>query len=464
MACREGGREVTAERRWPLLTILALSLVLRAWLVLHGGQYYWPDEQRYTKSQAAVDAVVAGDLREALRALNSADHFLFKVIGVAPAAMARVVAANPKVPALFFSLFSVLNLWLVGRIARRCGALEKEALLATFLAATASTLFYYSRHLLPYDCAMSFGLLAVLAAVRDAPSARDSCRCGLLASACFLAYNGYWALVAFAAVLHVASGPSAVREIATRALWAGVGLAAPPAILVGASWAAGGTLLQQFITFSRTVTQGDFTEGGRLPFAFLWHAEHLLLVLWLAALGLSVYQLVTGDRSRSLVVGVAGALGIYGALFVGSVVLKEFVVYGRLVRQAVPFLCLVAAHHLERRRHAAGAWRLAFPILMLFIALQAAQSFHGPLVQEFPAEFRRRAEPIMARWTTEKTRLLFAHHIYPAPVTPPLPPHTVLLRAPHPLEFLPYQYEGYTPEERSALRNNEISMRLILLD
>jgi hypothetical protein len=33
--------------------------------------------------------------------------------------------------------------------------------------------------------------------------------------------------------------------------------------------------------------------------------------------------------------------------------------------------------------------------------------------------------------------------------------------APHPLTFLPYQYEGYTPEQRRVLRSTDISMRLI---
>jgi hypothetical protein len=35
------------------------------------------------------------------------------------------------------------------------------------------------------------------------------------------------------------------------------------------------------------------------------------------------------------------------------------------------------------------------------------------------------------------------------------------MRFAHPLEFLPYQYEGFEPMEREVLRRLDISMRLI---
>ena len=42
-----------------------------------------------------------------------------------------------------------------------------------------------------------------------------------------------------------------------------------------------------------------------------------------------------------------------------------------------------------------------------------------------------------------------------------LPPGQVIARSGHPLEFWPYQYEGYRRDERALLRANDISMRLI---
>ena len=52
---------------------------------------------------------------------------------------------------------------------------------------------------------------------------------------------------------------------------------------------------------------------------------------------------------------------IYGAFVLFSVVLERFVVYGRLVRQLVPFLCLIAAHELYRLRASPVAVRRPLP-------------------------------------------------------------------------------------------------------
>jgi hypothetical protein len=42
-------------------------------------------------------------------------------------------------------------------------------------------------------------------------------------------------------------------------------------------------------------------------------------------------------------------------------------------------------------------------------------------------------------------------------MTQPIP-GTVLMSALHPINFLPYQYEGYTPEQRQAFRNARLFM------
>jgi hypothetical protein len=53
-----------------------------------------------------------------------------------------------------------------------------------------------------------------------------------------------------------------------------------------------------------------------------------------------------------------------------------------------------------------------------------------------------------------------AHQTARSPALPPTE-GVVLLARPHPLQFLPYQYEGYTPAERAALRAIDIRMRLV---
>lgn len=448
------------DHRRLLLVVLGVSLALRVLLVFEGGQRYWPDEVRYERSRKAVQAWRHGSGAAAPRALAHPDHFLFGILGLAPAAVELATGPDDRVPALFFSLFSVASIGLLWSIARRLGESERSALVAALLLGASASQLYGSRHLLPYDAAMALGLAALLVASRPGPSPLGSALCGLLAAATLLTYNGYWLLAGTALAIHALGAPT-LRLAARRAAVAGTAFALPIAALTAAdAFVGGGAFRRGWTAFARTVTQGDFAEGWRLPFAYLWHAEHLLTLLWAAAFVFAAVRLARGDRSRVFAFGLAGILLIYGGLVVGSVALERFVVYGRQARQLVPFACLLSAAALERlagARHRTGA--LAAAILVAVLA-QAAANFRTPLVQVFPREFRRMAEKI-PNPTGAPRLLLYAEHIYPAPAPPPRDAGTVLLARPHPLQFLPYQYEGYTPRERAALRAADIRMRLV---
>jgi len=55
-------------------------------------------------------------------------------------------------------------------------------------------------------------------------------------------------------------------------------------------------------------------------------------------------------------------------------------------------------------------------------------------------------------------------YIYPAPASLPEIKTNVLLSEPHPINFLPYQYEGYSPAERNMFRKESIRMELIRIE
>jgi hypothetical protein len=57
--------------------------------------------------------------------------------------------------------------------------------------------------------------------------------------------------------------------------------------------------------------------------------------------------------------------------------------------------------------------------------------------------------------------LLNARHLRPVQGIKVPPDGKVLFSVTHPLQFLPYQYEGFSPMERSILRSTDISIRLI---
>ena len=100
--------------------------------------------------------------------------------------------------------------------------------------------------------------------------------------------------------------------------------------------------------FSHKVTtnkMGDYSEGWSLPWAYLWHGEHGLLLLFALAAVVVVWSAI---RRRPALPGRAlcwlgVAAGIYLLLVVASTGLERYVVYGRTARQIVPLMCLMTA-------------------------------------------------------------------------------------------------------------------------
>ncbi len=445
-----------------LLGIVAISLLLRILLVLSGGQNFWPDESRYERSRLAIDAIRNRNWSSARLELTQADHLFFGVLGMLPATLELVTRPDARIPALFFALFSVTSVLLVYGLMRRIGETERASCLGAFLLAVATTNLYYSRHLLPYDAAMAFGLSSLYVGLQDSPSLRPSILCGFLSCAAFLTYNGYWLLAGFALLAHVFHQPRTWRSSATKAIVAAGALAVPILAIFGADATEDGHLLKQWSAFSHMVSQGRYSEGWSLPFAYFWHAEHSIALLWAISLLYGVWRVIRGPRAEAFIVGVAGIGVLYGGLVLMSAGMERMVVYGRLSRQLVPFACILTAAALERIGARTRRTRLAVAAVLAAVLVQAVVNFHAPLTQVFPTEFRRLAGLWSAR-TNAPTLLLYAEHIYPTPAPMPTSAGPVLLARSHPLQFLPYQYEGYTPEQRRALRSSDIRMRLVLV-
>jgi hypothetical protein len=247
--------------RWLVLAVLAVAAALRAVLVRHGGQMFWSDETRYDVARGVADQLARHDFAGAARALlGGADHLLFKVVGVLPAGLDRLVhGTGYEIPAYFFASFSVLNIFLVWRIARAAGAGAREAAMAALLLAVAATNFYYARHLFPYDLSLTFGLLALWAGWSGG-GWRRSLGCGVLAGLAFLTYAGAWLFGAVVLAGHVLQASDAKRATA-RALLAGAGLALPIVAAIGLARLVGVDLVASFLHFSQTINQGDFGRG-----------------------------------------------------------------------------------------------------------------------------------------------------------------------------------------------------------
>jgi len=475
-------------RHRSLVLLLALASLLRLVLVVQGGQLYWPDERLYTQVLDIFD-LHRGRWIEIVRALFSTqDHLGFALISAVPAAiqfelghaLSRSGNGLMMLPGLALSQASVISIALVYAIARRAGRDHVEALIAAALMASAATMFYYSRHLLPYDSSLTLGLAALWCALGT--SRRDSLLCGAAASAAFATYNGYWLLVGVVLLVHILhEGRTTIRSALLRAVFAGAGFLLVPAAIMLVELATGAPLLFSGMRrLAGTVTDGYAPEGFSAPWAYLWHAEHGLLLAWVAAV-LFVILGTTDWNSRrrhAAALWVIAAAFIYLGLGFTSAVLHVFVVMGRQSRQIVPFLCLATAaaavELLERKRW--PSWLVAACVAAL--VLQTGWNFRQPLQQRFPrdviSEITAKYGPIdfdntiegppLAREHVESQWVLFnAQHLYhPRAPRPPLPASLVeVMRFRHPLQYLPYQYEGLEPMERQVLRNNDIAMRLV---
>jgi len=450
--------------RMALVVILGLSLCLRWALAFSGGQLYWPDEERYLTVRVGVAAAVAHDRDGVARAFDEPAHVLFKVIAVLPAAVELLRGDDTRIAAMFFALFSVLNVWLVALAARRLDAGRTVSFVAASLFAMSTSFFYYSRHLFPYDVATTFALLALVVGSAHPAGWRQSVGCGVLAACAFLAYAGYWILGGAVCVIHVCDA-SNVRNGVRRALLAGVGLLGTLAVTLLIYRVGGASPVDKLIAFASDADQGNIAEGWRLPWEYLWHSEHGLLLLWLVCLLWCAVAWRDVARVRVVRAGLLGVVFTYAALVSFSVVLDEFAVYGRLARQIVPFFCLLSASVTIR------AWR-ACPdrqrtpltlVAVLVLVIQATLNFNRPLRQEFPREFLLRAEAAVARAGAQEPAIVYAHHLFPTPKPFTMAPGSVIVaQAAHPLQFLPYQYEGFTPNQRDVLRSSDIRMRMIL--
>jgi hypothetical protein len=480
--------------------LLAIASLLRIVLVVQGGQLYWPDERLYTQVLDIFDLHRGHSFDIVKALLSTQDHLGFALIAAVPAsiqfalghALSRSGNGLMLLPGVVLAQASVAAIGLVYAIARRAGRDTREALAAACLMTAATTMFYYARHLLPYDSALALGLLAVWCGLGS--TRRDSLACGAAAAAAFITYNGYWLLAGTALLLHVArEGRTTTGGAVGRGIVAGAGFALVPALIVLAEFATGAPLM--FAGMRRlagTVTDGYAPEGFTLPFAYIWHAEHGLLLLWIAAAMLVALDrgVWSPGRRRTAATWLFAATFIFLALGFSSAVFHVFVVMGRQARQVVPFLCLASAaavaEQLERRR--AMTWLVGTCVVV--VGAQAAWNFRVPLQQRFPrdvidevvakygpVDFDNTLEgpPLTHAHVDSRFVLLNAQHLYhpraPRAVriggaagsvaSDTQPAANELMRFPHPLQFLPYQYEGLDPVERQVLRGNDIAMRLV---
>jgi hypothetical protein len=478
-----------------LLLILAASAALRLLLCAQGGQYFFGDENRFERAVQLYQAVARGDPNAAREVLKLPEHSLFTLAGALATSVQHLLAlATPygdwghhpeyavftvKLASCFLSLFSTLNILLVYRLARALRADRQEAVWAALLMAASNTAFYYSRHLLPFECALSAALAALVVGL-GAPSAPRAILCGVLAGFAFHLYNGYWFLppvVSMVFALSWMGQPARIRLACFLGAGLALGLAAP--VLIG-TLAGGSFYWRTMVAFSGTATMGLFAEGWSLPWEYFWYSEGGLGVAVVLCIASAVLLALRNRRPlEPRMLAWLAALGvIYACLVLFSVFLEKFVVYARTVLPMVPFFCLAGGWAL---RQLVADRALLKGAAAAGLALAGLVHFAPHFTRVFPRDveilvLRNFGNPkhslsvsgsLYAQLDLPVTRpdlaLVNAQLIYPLKEYIGYPEGKVLLRVENALTYRPFQYECYTPRERRLIRTEDISICLIQL-
>jgi hypothetical protein len=445
---------------------------------LRGGQYYNSDETRYEVSLAAARWLWQGQVGEALRQfIISPEHLGFKVVGILPALTEHLIGPSLVLPAIFFSFFSVFNLYLIFLLSRRSQTSPNASIYALCFAAACLSLLYYSRHLFPYDMAMSFGLMALYIALDRHPSAWTSLVCGLFSFLCFITYNGYWPLAGFAMLAPILLHGKQVSSVFQKAILTAFGFITPLVIVILTMLWSGTNMISAYRFFATSITQGVFEEGWSIPFEYFWYTEYtVILILGVLAVLAIIHSFKNQRRYTWLWAG--GILFIYLCLVVPSM-LDYFVVYARLARQLIPFLILLAAQGLlELEKRILYGARVAWIILAITF-LQTAWNFSAAYQIDFPRDFVAEVQTRFPDFEFSSKRLAFGAPVicqdngyviehtkfYVAPPEEfPQVPGQLLLSALHPTNYQPYLYEGDPPEFRQAYRNLRLRMSFYKVD
>jgi hypothetical protein len=480
--------------------LVGVCIAFRWWLVFAGGQYWFLDEKRFWWSGVVVYRLSQGLWKQALEPiLDWNQHPGFTCLGCVPVAMhwAWAKLAGMAIGQMSFedtvrfgayvlSLASVVSILLIGTVVRRAGGDRREAFAAMALMAGSTSMFYYSRHTVPYDASLALALGSLAVGMQNG-GWRRMLFSGWLAGAAFFTYYRYWAVVSVIALTVITWKSRSVRDAGLRFFWFTLGpLTWLLLFTVGRAVVFGRSFLQGMVSFAATVSPEMYSEGWWTTWAYLWDAEHGLLILLLAALAWILWATVRGRQLPTYgLVWVAMLGSLYGLLVLGSLWLSSLAVYGRAARQLVPFLCLIGAFTGIRFCDAVGTtWgKRMLQIGGILLVLQAAWNFRVPLQQWFPRDVRRlvaaeygvvseattidspkmedELAPSQAPTQPSRYALLNAQYLTKIHNPKPAPLGATLLRFPHPMQFAPYQYDEFTARERALIRRTDISMRLV---
>ncbi len=380
-------------RSLPLSVGAALVVAIGLRLAMAAqGHYFFPDEHRYDLCIRFWDGVADLQPAQAVTTLFKAKARPGFVCTYLPPALIQWLLLrgwhidpldSSWIPAGWTALLSVANGVGVWLLARRCGGSLQAAAWAALLYGLLAPGIYYVHFLVPYVCAQTYVLGALLAIPH--PAATDPGRRLLVSGALFglaiSSYPGCYDLVLPLGMLAGVGQRWRMPVVLCRGRWLALGIAGVLGawqLLSLAGW--GPTYVASLQALARTITQGDAGETWRLPFEYLWAADRGMTLILGMGSAFAALRLMRGERPSTALAVCAAALPLWYIFHLVDAARTGTVLYGRLVFQILPLVCVVAGWGLAGSNAGARRWPGTIHVAALVLAVWACwnlQPFFG---------------------------------------------------------------------------------------
>ena len=491
-----------------LLFIFFVSVTVRFFLCTNGGQFFFIDEARFMNGHYLLAHISDGDWPSALKRITTTyAHTLFIFISAiveglrflyvlsfidssAPAFLLADSRIAIEVAAFLLSFASAINIILLYFVVKNSGGTNLQGVIASLMLALSTTNLYFSRHLLPYDVSISFSLIALIFALKNRNSYINNILCGLFCGFTTLTYNGYWTLSALVWIILVYKSSNCLTERIKSGLISLSAGVLPLIILHFISIQYEGNFIngiQEWLIATKENQYGDIGIGWKVLISYLWESEGTVSVLYFASTITAIYFFI---KSRKLELNNKD-IGFFSVLFIMFIllflcdILESSVLYGRTIKQTIPFLCFASSYPIAvflENCKTKKARLLIFSTIIIF-GMQVIYNFKNCIEIVFPEDFisisRSQAKdfsnlsditgPNISNDEFNSSLSNFAV-INAQTFVPPFTGNTkiqiknVFLESDHPYNFKPYQYIHYNIEQRSILRKLKLKMKFVELE
>ena len=269
----------------------------RIWASFQGGQFFIVDELRYNAGHHLISQIFDFQYAGALKYfLSNSAHTLFTLF----AAIAEVVRylalvtfydSNIKpfelnlsdigieVSSCVLSISSAINIILVYFVVISFGGTKLQSLVASFLMLLSTSNFYFSRHLVPYDLAMTLSLISLYFAGKVNLSSRNAILCGFFSGISTLTYFGYWILSFTIWLCCMFRSPKKKNLCLKNGLLCGTAGVSVLFFFQALGMLVNFNFLDSLVKFTSATSanqMGDLGSGFSIFFEYLWYSENIL--------------------------------------------------------------------------------------------------------------------------------------------------------------------------------------------